>query len=99
METGRTSQGCCESFADRAFTVTAMLGAVGGAAAGAFLGAEASDVFPVLWGTLGTVLGSTAAAGVWYGLVRLWAGDGVEHNPRAEQNSARSRALSPTTSA
>lgn len=90
METG-------ETFMDRVFSATAMLGAVGGAAAGAALGAEASGVFPALWGTLGTVLGSTVAAGVWYGLVSLCAGDGVEHNPRAEQNSARE--LTPTASA
>jgi hypothetical protein len=90
METG-------ETFADRVFSASAMLGAVGGAATGAALGAGAGDVFPVLWGTLGTVLGSTVAAGVWYGLVRLCAGEGVEHSPRAEQNSARE--LTPTASA
>jgi len=91
METG-------ETFADRVFAATAMLGAVGGAAAGAVLGAEMSSGLPALWGTLGTVLGSTVAAGVWYALVRLWAGEGVEHNPRESRETA-GRSATPAPSA
>lgn len=87
-----------ETFTDRVFAATAMLGAVGGAATGAVLGAEASSMFPALWGTLGTVLGSTFAAGAWYLLVRLWAGDGVEHNPR-ESRAHAGRSASPAPSA
>lgn len=100
MATGGTSRECGETLADRVFTVTAMLGAIGGAAGGAVLGAETGNVFPILCGTLGTVFGSTFAAGVWYLLVRLWAGDGTDHNPRDERSHAvHSQSATPAPSA
>lgn len=62
-----------ESPEDRIVMATAMLGAVAGAIAGAGLGASGDNFFPVLCGTLGTLLGSSlfAAFGV-YVVEPLW---------------------------
>jgi hypothetical protein len=62
-----------ESLADRGLPLVAMVGAVGGAIGGAALGAEIGTAFPLAFGTLGTMLGSGAAAGGWCLLTRAWA--------------------------
>jgi len=62
-----------ESLADRVLAFAAMAGAVGGAIGGAALGMEAGTAFPLVCGTLGTMLGSGLAAGGWCLLIRLWS--------------------------
>jgi hypothetical protein len=59
-----------ESLADRVLSVVALVGAVGGAVGGTVLGAETG--FPIVCGTLGTMLGSSLAVSGWYLIVRLW---------------------------
>jgi len=68
--------------------VAAMAGALVGAVCGAALGAEDGEAFSVFYGTLGTMLGSALATGVWYLFVRLLSSEGIEHNQRAGQNAA-----------
>lgn len=61
-----------ESFGEAALSFAAIVGAMGGAVGGAALGAEIGSVFPVVCGTLGTMLGSGLLAGLWCLLERAW---------------------------
>jgi hypothetical protein len=61
-----------ESLADWGLALTVMPGAVVGALVGAVLGSGAGTAVPLVCGTLGTMLGSGLAAGVWLLLVRVW---------------------------
>jgi hypothetical protein len=54
-----------EPLAERLLTLAAMVGAAGGALAGAALGTENGAAFPVIWGGFGTMLGSGLTAGMW----------------------------------
>jgi uncharacterized membrane protein YebE (DUF533 family) len=74
MTEAKTTSERSESLADQVLAFAAMAGAMGGALAGTVLGAEVGTAFPVACGTLGTMLGSGSAAGVWYLLARLWTG-------------------------
>jgi phage tail tape-measure protein len=62
-----------ESFRDVGLCFATMCGGVGGAIGGAALGAEVGSVFPVLFGTLGTMLGGALLAGGWCLLTHLWS--------------------------
>ncbi|MCI0702933.1 MAG: hypothetical protein L0241_17795 [Planctomycetia bacterium] len=58
-----------ETLAERGLTLAAMGGAVCGALAGAGLGVEFGSAYPLLCGTLGTMLGSALTACGWSLLV------------------------------
>src|SRR5947208_3701266 len=63
-----------ESLAERLLTFAAMVGAAGGALAGAALGTESGAAFPDIWGGFGTMLGSALTAASWYACARLCGG-------------------------
>jgi phage tail tape-measure protein len=62
-----------EPVEDRALSFATMGGAIGGALAGGAFGAAAGATFPVIYGGLGTLVGSVLLAGGWWLVARLWA--------------------------
>jgi hypothetical protein len=62
------------SLADWTLALAAMVGGVVGALGGLALGSEAGTKNPLVWGTLGTMLGSGFAVGGWC-LDCLFTGD------------------------
>ncbi len=59
------------SATERILPICAMIGAIGGAVGGAVLAADAGTLAAV-WGTLGSILVSAAAAGSGFLAARLW---------------------------
>jgi hypothetical protein len=66
-----------ESFGEVGLSFAAICGAMGGSIGGSALGAEFSTAIPLLWGTLGTMLGSVLAAGGWWFLASTWTALGA----------------------
>lgn len=80
-----------ESFADRMLALVAMAGAVIGGIGGTVLGADLGTAFPLAFGTLGTMIGSGAAAGGWCLLARAWEKlftTNADHHPLPTQVGA-----------
>jgi hypothetical protein len=65
MATEEVLRGGDESLADWTLALAALVGGVVGALGGAALGIEVGTRYPLVWGTLGTMLGSGFAIGGW----------------------------------
>jgi hypothetical protein len=81
-----------ESFGNWGLSLAAMSGAVAGAVGGMALGAEFGTAIPLVWGTLGTMLGSGLLAGGWCLLASLWP----VRRAHAEVQHERDQATEPT---
>jgi hypothetical protein len=88
-----------EGLADRVFALVTMIGVVGGAVVGSALGAGTGTAFPIVWGTLGAMIGGGLAAGGWGLVSRLWTALFTRDEIRLEHETVRSQAFTPTSSA